>query len=71
MARILIDIPDRQLDELASLAAAEKLSRAELVRRAVAAYVERNRPSTDSAFGIWKKRGVDGLEYQEKVRAEW
>lgn len=23
------------------------------------------------AFGIWKGRGVDGLEYQDSLRKEW
>jgi len=28
---------------------------------------------TDEAFGLWRQRGmpVDGLEYQERLRAEW
>ena len=39
--RTLIDVPDQQLKELGVICAARKLSRAEAVRQAVAAYIER------------------------------
>lgn len=80
--RALVDIPDQQLDELASICAAQKLSRAEAVRRALNAFIEENRPSREAAFGLWKGQSVvlpgdsdplpdDGLAYQEKLRSEW
>lgn len=25
----------------------------------------------DKAFGLWQEFGIDGLEYQEKLRSEW
>lgn len=71
MARILVDLPQPCVDELNAIAAAEKLPRAEVVRRAVAAYIEHHRPAATDAFGIWKNRGVDGVQYQEDLRAEW
>ena len=24
-----------------------------------------------AGFGIWKDRGIDGLEYQRRIRSEW
>jgi hypothetical protein len=80
--RILIDVPNHQLEELAAICAARKLSRAEAVRQAVAAFIEQNKPSRDSAFGLWKGQTVclpgdseplpeDGLAYQERLRSEW
>jgi hypothetical protein len=80
--RTLIDVPARQLKELGVICAARKLSRAEAVRQAVAAFIEQNQPSLDAAFGLWKDRLVylpgeseplpeDGLAYQEKLRSEW
>jgi metal-responsive CopG/Arc/MetJ family transcriptional regulator len=71
MARILVDLPDRHVEVLGEIAAAEAVPRAEIIRKAVAAYVERHQPVQASAFGIWKKRAVDGLDYQEKARSEW
>jgi len=83
--RTLIDVPERQLKELETICAALKLSRAEAVRQAVAAFIEQNRPSRDAAFGLWKGQSIrlpgesakagllpeDGLAYQEKLRSEW
>ena len=69
--RTLIDIPDRQIQELAMLCEAEKISRAELIRRAISAYLDTKQTGAAEAFGLWKARKVDGLAYQEQVRAEW
>jgi hypothetical protein len=80
--RALVDIPDRQLDDLTAICAARKLSRAEAVRQALDAFIKENRPSREAAFGLWKGQTVelpsdteplpeDGLAYQEKLRSEW
>jgi hypothetical protein len=80
--RALVDIPDRQIEELASICAARNLSRAEAVRQALDAFIQRNLPSREAAFGLWKGQVVglpgdpeplpaDGLDYQKKLRSEW
>lgn len=69
--RTLIDIPDKQIKDLAAVSEAEKVSRAELIRRAIAAYLEKKRPKAIKAFGVWKDRKVDGVVYQEQSRSEW
>ncbi len=69
--RTLVDIPERQLAEINNLSAARKLPRAEIIRQALTAYLEANKPADDGAFGLWKQQGVDGLAYQEQVRSEW
>lgn len=80
--RALVDIPERQLEDLNAICAARKLSRAEAVRQALDAFIEQNRPSREAAFGLWKGQSVylpgeseplpqDGLAYQEKLRSEW
>jgi hypothetical protein len=53
------------------LSRSRKVSRAELIRQAVAGFLAENRTGLEDSFGIWKKRGVDGVEYQEKLRREW
>ena len=68
--RTLVDIPDRQIDDLALICESKRVSRAEVIRQAISVYIEQNKPATADAFGLWKNRGVDGLEYQEKLRAE-
>jgi metal-responsive CopG/Arc/MetJ family transcriptional regulator len=69
--RTLVDIPDRQIKDLAVICEAEKVSRAEVIRQAISAYLEKKKPETVDAFGLWKKRKIDGLTYQEQVRSEW
>ncbi len=70
--RTIIDIPDTQLELLNSFALQEKISRAELIRRAVADYLQRCvAVPDDDAFGVWQPRGEDGLAYQQRLREEW
>ena len=73
--RTLVDIPDEQLAELNKLAEREKVSRAELVRRAVAEMLASKRQAKgdgiEKAFGLWAGRDEDGLAYQERLRSEW
>lgn len=68
--RTLVDIPEPQLRQLAAICKAKGLPRAEVVRQAIAAYIGTNKTESD-AFGLWGERKIDGLEYQEKLRAEW
>lgn len=70
--RTIVDLPDDQMAALKALAERNGLSRAELVRRAVAAYLEQRRmPTGDAAFGLWRKWGEDGLDYEDRLRREW
>ena len=72
--RTLVDIPDDQLEELTKLAEREKVSRASLVRKAVADLLASKRQAhddaIDAAFGI-RPDMEDGLAYQERLRNEW
>ena len=72
--RTLVDIPDEQIAELNKLAEREKVSRASLVRQAVAALLASKRQTGDdaiaAAFGI-RPDMEDGLAYQERLRSEW
>ena len=73
--RTLVDIPDDQIAELAKIAEAENVSRAALVRRAIADLLKARRANKsdaiDAALGLWSDREEDGLAYQERLRSEW
>ena len=69
--RTIIEIPDTLLMGLTDLLKQKKISRAELIRRAIADYLQRHQVETDAAFGLWKSKKVDGLEYQQRIRDEW
>jgi predicted transcriptional regulator len=73
--RTLVDIPDDQIADLAKIAEAENVSRAALVRRAIADLLKARRANKsdaiDAALGLWSDREEDGLAYQERLRSEW
>jgi len=70
--RTIVDLPDEQVDALHQLGIQHNLSRAELVRRAVAEYLDkRHDTGSDHAFGLWKRRHCDVLEYEDHLRGEW
>ena len=70
--RALVDMNDAQVEALDALAKRVHRSRAALIRDAIDDYLSRHhREQVKDGFGLWGKRKVDGLVYQEKVRAEW
>jgi len=70
--RTLVDLGDTQIEALDELSKKEKRSRAALIRQAIDDYLaKRHAKRREDAFGLWGKRKVDGLAYQEKVRKEW
>lgn len=70
--RTVIDLPPAQMEALAALCRRERVSRAEAIRRAVAAYLEVcAEEESEEAFGIWNSRGLDSLQYESRLREEW
>ena len=70
--RTIVELPDQQIEALKAISEREGLSRAELIRRAVAEYLAHHQRETDeAAFGLWKKHDRDGLKYQQQMREEW
>ncbi|MBW2262214.1 MAG: ribbon-helix-helix protein, CopG family [Deltaproteobacteria bacterium] len=69
--RTIIDIPDADIQRLSSICKAEGISRAEAVRRAVKLYLEGHLAGEGEAFGLWKDRDIDALEYERALREEW
>ncbi len=70
--RTIIDLKDKQIAALKVLGEKTRLSRAELIRRAVNDYLAKvqNKPDKD-AFGLWQDRGIDALKHQTSLREEW
>ena len=70
--RTIIELPEDQLAALDTLCRRDNISRAEAIRRAVAQHVRLERAAEpERAFGLWRKRPVDGLKYQRRLRGEW
>ena len=70
--RTIVDLPDQQIEALDAWCRAENISRAEAVRRAVAAHLSREAVAAGrQAFGLWHDRVETGLEYEARIRGEW
>ncbi|MCY4601923.1 MAG: ribbon-helix-helix domain-containing protein [Acidobacteria bacterium] len=70
--RTIIDLPEEQVQRLGELCRREGMSRAEAVRRAVTDYLNAHGVrERQEAFGMWRERRVDGLEYERRLRREW
>jgi Ribbon-helix-helix protein, copG family len=72
--RVLIDVPDEDLEWLDRKAAEQGKSRAALVREAIAEYrVEKGKQGIERFFGIWRGRKDigDGLDHQRRMREDW
>jgi predicted transcriptional regulator len=70
--RTVIDVPDALIESLDQVGALEQRSRAALIREAITQYLKvKSIPAADEAFGLWKKRAVDGVQYQRSLRDEW
>lgn len=73
MNRILIDLTDAQIEELAALVETEHRSRAAIIREAIESYIAQRKRSAAGAdvFAAWKGSQVDGVDYQRELRSEW
>ena len=72
--RTTIGLTEDQIAALDRLRPSEHASRAELIRRAVDAFLQTQKSASIAerpGFGAWKKKRVDGVTYQRKMRAEW
>ncbi len=72
--RTLIDLKDDDIAALDAEAKREGVSRAALMRQAIAEFLGRRRRPEGGGFGAWKKASkanIDGLACQERLRREW
>jgi Ribbon-helix-helix protein, copG family len=69
--RTTIDIPDDQAGLLAVACRRNGISQAEAIRRSIALFIKQEVPGAEGAFGLWKERGIDGVEFQQSLRREW
>jgi hypothetical protein len=73
--RTIVDLPKEQIEALDREGKARGVSRAAVVREAVAAYLPappaKGRFKHHPAFGAWEGKKVDSVAYIRKVRKEW
>lgn len=70
--RTIIGIPEEQLKGLDYVCDKQNISRAEAIRRAIALYLQDMVGlKDDAAFGVWKSKSIDAVEWQKELRKEW
>jgi predicted transcriptional regulator len=70
--RTLVDLPEADIRALDQIGERRRVSRAGIIREAVSAFLTKSASgSADDAFGLWRARNIDGLDYQRQVRSEW
>ncbi|MGC9222512.1 MAG: ribbon-helix-helix protein, CopG family [Terracidiphilus sp.] len=70
--RILIDVPNIDLELLDEVTKQRAVSRAEFIRQAIrTSLTPYRRKMNHAAFGAWSAMEEDGLAYQERMRSEW
>ena len=76
--RTIVDLTEEQFEQLRGYCEREGISRAEAVRRGVDLLIEEKRrrldaraTALDAAAKTRKDSGIDGLEYERRVRSEW
>lgn len=70
--RTIIEVPDEVIKSLDQIGKQQQKSRAAIIREAISAYLQQKTITTsDEAFGIWKGKKKDGLQYQKELRSEW
>ena len=69
--RTIVDLPERERDQLDALCRQRGLSRAEALRQALRQWLQQQTPSHAEVFGLWRDRPEGALELQEAMRQEW
>ena len=71
--RTIVDLKEEQLQELSEICAREHISRSEAIRKSIDWFARAQLPqkSGNEAFGVWKDRKLDSVQYIEQLRREW
>jgi hypothetical protein len=74
--RTIVNLPREQIEALDRFGKSQGVSRAEVVRQAVAAFLPAKKKKSSfrnhPAFGSWKEpKGFNSVEHVRKLRAEW
>ncbi|AAL02835.1 hypothetical protein [Rickettsia conorii] len=71
--RTIINIADSQIKILDKISK-KKISRDKIIGQALTSYIasnDHNNKAFENAFGLWKDKNLDSVEYQTKLCNEW
>jgi metal-responsive CopG/Arc/MetJ family transcriptional regulator len=70
--RTIVEIPIDKIQLLDKLCLIQKISRAEMIRRAIdKMIIDTSEIRRQSSFGSWKRKKINSLKYEESLRSEW
>lgn len=70
--RTIIEVPEELIKNLDQVGKQQRKSRAAIIREAIRLYLDQKElPESEAAFGLWKSKKKDGIDYQKQLRAEW
>lgn len=69
--RTIVDLPERERDQLDALCRQRGLSRAEAIRQALRLWLQQQRPAHGEVFGLWRDRPEGSLALQDALRQDW
>ena len=69
--RTIVDLPERERDQLDALCRQRGLSRAEAIRQALRLWLQQQSPAHGEVFGLWGDRPEGSLTLQDALRQEW
>ena len=73
--RTIVTIPDNQIKEIAALCHEQHISRSELIRLSLSAYIKSykaTRGNKEKAFGILQGNSIHAaIKHQDQLRSEW
>lgn len=70
--RTIVEIPRDKIQILDKLCLIQKISRAEMIRRAIdKMLIDTSGIRRETGFGSWKRKKINSLKYEESLRSEW
>ncbi|MFI3311163.1 hypothetical protein [Ewingella allii] len=72
MARLVIDLSEKELQRLDELGTLLQVPRDEVIRKAITVLAHTSGLiQSDSAFGLWANQPVEGVAFENQSRDEW
>ncbi|PKB90444.1 hypothetical protein A8A01_07205 [Ewingella americana] len=72
MARLVIDLSEKELQRLDELGTLLQVPRDEVIRNAITALARTSGLiQNDSTFGLWTNQSVEGVSFENQSRDEW
>ncbi|MRT04622.1 hypothetical protein [Ewingella americana] len=72
MARLVIDLSEKELQRLDELGTLLQVPQDEVIRNAITALARTSGLiQNDSAFGLWANQSVEGAAFENQSRDEW